>query len=649
MSKRHPRGQRTKKDARRISRPATKPSPPRPRARRALPYGRIALGVAALAIVCGALYWILQPRARSGLPPQMATGAARGYNVLLLTLDTTRADHIGCYGYARAETPVLDALAAEGVRFADAVSPVPITLPAHATILTGLDPPTHGARHNAEFTVGEDVLTLAEVLAAQDYETAAFVSAFVLDARFGLDQGFAHYDDDISVASSAAIYREGNERPASSVTGAAIQWLRGRSQEQPFFAWVHYYDPHNPYLPPSPYKEEFRDTPYDGEIAFMDHEIGRLLQTLDAIGAREQTLIVAVADHGEGLGEHDESTHTMLIYESTVWVPLILACPGLFAGPYVVDDVVVSIADVFPTVLDLLGLAAPQPGDGVSLLQAPETADRMVYLETLAPYFDNGWSPLFGLRRHGDKYIRAPRPEYYDLTTDPHELVNLAPNASGATRAARDQLAGVLEQRLQQSPTLAAVVASSQPLDPEARQRLESLGYIGSHTTAKPDGSLPDPKEMMPVLRLIDQANALVRGGKLQPALAAIRQAEARSPRDRTVLRTKGKILLFLGHDAEAEKALRAANAIQPHPDACLLLAQVLIKHGRLEEAQPLLEQTLELDPLHGGAFIARGDLQRQQGEIEAALASYRQAIEVDPYRTGETARQRIAQLQAAR
>jgi choline-sulfatase len=597
-----------------------------------------------VAILMGTgLLWLNRPRVRSGLPPQLEPGAASGYNLLVLTLDTTRADRLGCYGYEAAATPVLDALAASGLRFADAVTPVPVTLPAHATIFTGLNPPAHGARHNAEFNLEVEQTTLAEILHGGGYDTAAFVSAFVLDARFGLNQGFDHYDDDISVEVQSTLYREGNERPANSVTDAAIRWLESRSSQQPFFAWIHYYDPHNPYLPPAPFKYTFRDRLYDGEIAFMDHEIGRLLQAVAAGGWLQNTLVVVVGDHGEGLGEHDETTHTFLIYDSTMQVPLLLSCPGLFQDPHVVKDRVVSIADIFPAVLELLAVESTAAGDGVSLLAAgPEQRERMVYQETLAPYFDHGWSPLFALRRHEDKYIYARRPEYYDLQADPDELHNLADRATGSAGKARDDLAAALAERLKSEPTLAEVVTAVKVLDPATRQRLRSLGYVGGGTHTEADERLADPKDMMPVLRNIDRANNYLRVGQLEAALSAIRQAASISPQNRTVQRTMGKVLLFMGEDEAAERALRNANAIAPHPDACLLLAQVLIKHGRTEEAVPLLDQTLELDPSHGGAYIARGDMLVGEGKIEEAIASYNEAIRLDPYRTADVARARI-------
>jgi choline-sulfatase len=603
-----------------------------------------AVALVVIAVVGAGIWWFTRPRLQQGLPSQLRDGAAAGYNVVVLTLDTTRADHIGCYGYAPAATPRLDGLAARGLRFADAVSTAPITLPAHASIFTGLNPPGHGARHNAEFNLAADQTTLAEVLNGQGYDTAAFVSAFVLDSRFGLDQGFDHYDDDISVASRSVVDREGNERLAGNVTAAAIDWLQGRDADKPFFMWVHYYDPHNPYLPPAPFSFDFRSQPYDGEIAYMDQEIGRLLDAIDEAGARKRTLVIVVGDHGESLGEHGEATHTMFVYEAAMHVPLIVSCPGLFSSPHVVDDRVVSVADVFPTVLDLLGIERAGDLDGLPLhVDGPDAADRLVYMETLAPYFDNGWSPLFAMRSHDNKYIRAPRQEFYDLQADPRELQNLFGKADGAGAAVRDTLVAALARHLQDEPTLAEVASMAEALDPTTQRRLRSLGYVAGGNTARDKGDLADPKDMMAVIATIDRANAYVHSGNLPRALETIKRAQAASPNDRTVLRTLGKIQLFLGNDAEAEQALRAANDVAPHPDACLLLAQMYVKNDRLDEAAPLIAQTLELDPRHGGGHIARGDLLVKQGKVDEGIAAYGDALRLDPHRTGDIARARIA------
>ncbi|MFH1680861.1 MAG: sulfatase-like hydrolase/transferase, partial [Candidatus Eisenbacteria bacterium] len=379
----------------------------------------------------------------------------------------------------------------------------------------------------------------------------------------------------------------------------------------------------------------------DGEIAYMDSEIGRLLDALGKNGFSKNTLVVAVADHGEGLGEHDEATHTMLIYESTIRVPLILSCRGVFRGPYIAGGGVVSTADVFPTVLDLLGALGERAVDGKSLL-GPLSPDRAIYIETLAPYFDAGWSPIYGLRRHGDKYILAPRPEYYDLRADPEEKNNLA-GGSGPAREVADALASELEARLARGPSLEEIAASTEPLDLESRLRLEALGYVSGAALPDSGEPLPDPKEMMPVLGLLDRANIYLRAGRLDQALDSIRRAADRSPRNREVLRTMGKVFLFMERDGEAEDTLRAALALRPHPDICLLIAQLMIKQDRREEARGMLAQAAALDPMHGGVEIARGDLLMKEGKPGEAIAAYRRAAEIDPYRVGDAARARLA------
>ena len=636
------------KRKRKTRRPAAASAKAPARAKSARPR-HLLLALAAMVagvLIASALLWVRSP---SVLPRVFARGSAAGFNVLLITLDTTRADRLGCYGYPRAETPALDALAAEGIRFDDAVSPVPITLPAHATILTGLDPPNHGARNNGEYHLAADHVTLAELLRTNGYETAAFISAFVLDARFGLAQGFDLYDGRLDMSLDAAFAKDLNERSAGRVTSSAIDWLERRDDGRPFFAWVHYFDPHNPYLPPPPFDARFRDQPYDGEIAYMDREIGRLVQALDAQGLRERTLIIAVGDHGEGLGEHGEETHSVLIYESVMRVPLILACPGLYRGPLVVDDAVVSVADVFPTVLELLGIESAEPIDGRSLLRIGADPDRMIYLESLAPYLDSGWSPLYGLRRHHDKYILAPRPEYYDLRSDPSERDNLHDKVSGGRVAARDLLRGELMSRLEKWPSLEGVVAAAEPLDPEARRRLESLGYLGSLSTDVSEEELPDPKDMMPVRRAIDRANGLARTGQLEQAIALLNEAAQSSPRDRRLLLTLGKICLVADRVDEAEQAFRTSLAVKPSSVTCLLLAQIMIRDGRHAEAMELLDRGLALDPRDGGIFIVKGDLLAGAGRMGEALAAYRRAIEIDPYRTTAAGRARIAALQKER
>ena len=576
--------------------------------------------------------------AARGVPATLAPGAAAGFNVLVLTLDTTRADHLGCYGKADAETPAIDGLAADGVRFADAVTVAPVTLPSHATIFTGLTPPSHGIRDNSEYKLAPRHVTLAETLGEAGYETAAFLSAFVLDARFGLDQGFDVYDDRLS---TEAAYGDLAERDGTEVTNAAIRWLEKRSSDAPFFMWVHYFDPHHPYTPPPGQAQRFASAPYDGEIAAMDRQIGRLLATLDERELRDETLVVVVADHGESLGEHDEATHGMLIYESVMHVPLILSCPALVQGAHVVDDVVVSTTDVTPTVLDLLGIDDGAERDGLSLLEATQQPDRTVYMEALTPYLESGWSPLYGLRRHGDKYIEAPRREYYDLNADPTEWNNLYGSSNAK---AGESLVDDLTRRLAEAPPVEGSAESRQELEPEALAMLESLGYAAGVDPDERTG-LEDPKDMMVVMKNVGRAEALIEEGKLQEALLLTQRAAERSPRHRRVLIDKATIEAMLGRNDEALATLEVFNGIRPSADGYLLMAQIQIAQGKLDEARGNLAKAEALEPRHGGICIARGDMHAIGGDAAAARREYERAIEIDPNRITSAARARIANL----
>ena len=593
----------------------------------------------------GALFLRLAEPSPEPYTNRLQPGAAQGFNVVVVTLDTTRADHIGCYGYEGARTPTLDRLAAEGIRFADAVSPVPLTLPSHSSIFTGLDPPNHGVRNNGEFRLAESKTSLAEVLQEQGYDTAAFVSAFVLNRRYGLNQGFARYDDTVEDGAGTGQGGFSSERIGAKVTDAALRWLKTRNSTKPFFLWVHYFDAHNDYEPPSPYAERFRDRPYDGEIAYADAQLSRLVEALDRPPGSDKTLMILLGDHGESLGEHEEKEHSRTIYDATQHVPLILRCPGLIRGPYVVDDVVVSIVDVFPTVLEMLKIPYDGPSDGINLLKSREHTDRMVYIETLATYLDNGWSPLYGLRRHRDKYIFAPRAEYYDLESDPHELNNLLDGGlSGEATSAVSKLAVELAARLKDSPSAEAVAASALSVDPESLSRLQALGYLSGEGHQETD-ELPDPKDVLPAWQMLLEAKAAKKAGRLPQALRLAMQVLEVSPNDRSALREIGIIHLQSGRLREAEKFFRRYVNIKPGADALQLLGQIVTRFKRYEEADALLKQALELDPNHGGALIAQGDLFDIRGRPEEARKKYEEAKRLDPVRSTNMANQRIGQL----
>jgi choline-sulfatase len=575
------------------------------------------------------------------LPPP---GAARDASLLLVTLDTTRADRIGAYGYEAAETPHIDRLATEGIRFVDAVSPVPMTLPAHASLLTGLDPPRHGVRANGELTLDAQLPTLATLLAARGYDTAAFVSSFVLDARFGLARGFATYDARLE-ASRAAAFGQQSERSAEAVTTAAIEWLDGRRDAaRPFLLWVHYFDPHDPYDPPAPYRERFRERPYDGEIAHVDAQLGRLLARLERGGERARSIVLVTADHGESLGEHGERYHSRTLYEGAVRVPLLLTVPG-FPGPRVEGERLASLVDVAPTLLDLLGLDVPPGLDGESLLRPPASAERRVYLETLNTYLDNGWAPLHALRGRREKYIRAPRPEYYDLARDPREQRNLAETSAASVAALEAELA----ERLSGTLDAAAVAAAATPADVELRARLQALGYLTGSGPERPvdPRALPDPKDALPLLEEYLAARAeLAAGRPAEAAAGAVRLLRA-SPRDRSALQLLAEASAVAGRADEAERALRRSLEIGPTVPALVLLAQVLMPAGRFEEADALLAQATALDPRHGGVALARGDLALFHGRREEALRRYEEARTVDPFRFGGVVADRLARMGA--
>lgn len=601
---------------------------------------RIASGIVLVAMAL-VLWFGLGDRTKAGWPESMTPGSAAGLNLLLITLDTTRADHLGCYGFDAAETPVLDAIAAEGVRFHDAVTSVPLTLPAHTTILTGLDPPNHGVRENGHYSLDAEKETLAEILRGAGYETAAFVAAYVLDPQFGLNQGFGVYDTNLTVSTGTPAHdgSPGLERPAGEVTRAAISWLEKRKRDRPFFCWAHYYDPHHRYEPPPPFAVRFAEQPYDGEIAYMDEQIGVLLEALEADGSKDNTLIVVVGDHGEALGEHSEPFHSKLVYESTMWVPLILSCPSRFRGPYVVDDAVVSIADVFPTVLELLAIEDGPPCDGKSLVRASADLDRMIYIETLAPYLDYGWSPLHGLRRHEDKYILAPRPEYYDLRVDPHELDNLYFRVSGGTLAARDTLVKQLSSLLAKWPSLERVLAAAQELDAEVIEKLRSLGYVGGTTqvNADADKALPDPKDMIVVLRQLERASDLEKKDKDAEALVIVQRAAALAPNDEKVLVMMGNIHLKMGQRDKAFAAFRTAVKNSEMPMTRVVVAQLVLGADEPALAVEFLEPVRgsELHDSKGktDARVNLGIAYLRLGRLEEARDTLLRALQLDEKR----------------
>jgi arylsulfatase A-like enzyme/cytochrome c-type biogenesis protein CcmH/NrfG len=572
-----------------------------------------------------------------------------GWNVLLLTLDTTRQDRIGAYGYGTARTPVLDRLAADGVRFDQAVAQAPITLPTHASILTGLNPTRHGARINGFHRLADDHVTLAEILKAAGYQTGAAVSAFVLDRRFGLAQGFDAYDDNAESMSRANEFEDAS-RPAAETTRAALRIAGEFAADRPFLLWVHYFDPHFPYTPPPEIGRKFPSTKsgqYDGEIAVMDREIGNLLDGLERLGRMDETLIVTVADHGEGFpGPHDEDSHGFYVYEDTLRVPLLFTARGRWSAPRTVDRLVRQI-DISPTVVDLLGIEAAVPFEGTSfrpLLEGAETAgeDVVSYAEAIAPWASYGWAVLYQLRDQDWKYIDAPVPELYHLAEDPLESRNLA---EVRPERVRDFLA-LLESMDESESSMTGT-----GLDADDLARLRNLGYTEAPVGLDPlprseNRRLKNPRDWIDVHLRIQEVDSLFLSGRVDEAIEGMRTLLARDPENFEILSRLGHYLVSRGDLEEAEAAYRRITEIRPDlsmgfdrlGDVLEMRALEQLREVRRADAERLLDEAaanwrkaVELGIFDVGPRVRLGSLHLQKGRYLEAEAVLRPAVQVAP------------------
>jgi arylsulfatase A-like enzyme/Flp pilus assembly protein TadD len=559
-------------------------------------------------------------------------GAERNSNLLLVTVDTVRADHLGSYGYRDAVTPSLDRLAGEGVRFDAVSSTVPLTLPSHATMLSGLLPVHHGLRNNGVGALPAGTGTLATLLSGSHYRTGAFVGAFVLDGRFGLKQGFEVYDDEIPRDPKAGVSLEA-ERPGREVVDRALAWLKAgedRKDDRPFFLWVHLYDAHAPYNPPPAWAARHPGRPYDGEISEVDEQVGRLLAALDQQGLAGRTVVAVAADHGESLGEHGELTHGLLLYEPTLHVPLILRAPGRLA-PRVVRAPV-SLVDLAPTLAGLLGHPFSGPGlkprDGrdlaAGLLAGREPGAAEVYAESQYPAIF-GWSPLAALRRRELKYISAPRPELYDLAKDPKETTNLLDRDAGPAKGFAARLAEI-ETGAVAAPPLAA--------DAETRARLASLGYATGGTRpapAKRGAAGIDPKTMVDLFQRFERANDHLQDGDA----AALGELEALVAADPANPVFRGKLAEAWRNRRDFAKAIplyrMAAEAAPEDPDAWYNLAAALQEAGQPAVARQAIERGLKLDASRPEAHNTLGIVAMSEGKLEPARQEFELAARLDP------------------
>lgn len=559
-------------------------------------------------------------------PADRRASIGRPGAIVLVTIDTLRADRLGAYGSTRGLTPHLDALAADGVRFDAAIAQVPLTRPSHATILTGRHPAAHGVRTNDGFRLPPGVPTLAEALGRAGRATGAFIGGAPLDASSGLARGFDRYDDDfLRVPGSHAV-----ERRADEVVTAALSWLAARSREgrgDRVFVWLHLFDPHSPYDPPPAQARAFPDAPYDGEVAYTDAALGRFFDHLRADGLFETALIVVVADHGESLGEHGERTHGTFLYDATVRVPLIVRLPrGRGAGRVVPAPV--ETADLAPTIAGLAGATLAAPVDGISLVPmlagAPGDLERPAYAES---YYQNvllGWSPLRAVRTARWKFIEAPRPELYDLRADPGETVNLA--------ASRQALVRGLAAALPQPRPPGAQVADATPGSREAAERLRSLGYIAGRTASGPAAGV-DPKDRVDEWRDLEEGIDLM-GRDPEAAERALRRALGRDPRNGLALKYLGDLSYTAGRDAEAAGRYRdALDAGFVHPDVFVNLAEVARRLGRPAEARQALERAVALQAGTAEIWNQLGILRGTSGDPRGAAEAFAHAIRLEPER----------------
>ncbi len=554
-------------------------------------------------------------------------GDLADYNLLIVTFDTTRADHIGSYGYSKARTPAIDRLAREGVIFSEATAPSPTTLPSHASIMTGLYPVHHGARANNTFRLADENVTLAEVLSDNGYTTGAFVSAIVLDSQFGIDQGFRDFDDDfdeISDGDRMGVPRSIAQRPANETNQRAEAWLRGHADEK-FAAWVHYYDPHFPYDAPSPFSDDHK-LAYDAEIAFADFHLGRLLALLDELQVTDKTLIVVAGDHGEGLGQHDEFFHSCLLYESTMQVPLVF-WGGSRLGNGVHVSAPVSLVDIMPTVLSLLGIQAPDDLDGVDLTKPP-AADRPIYIETFQAFADHGWASLLGVRTGSTKYIYGPEPELYDLSNDPFEKRDVVDDRSDVAAAMHTQLQALFGTDLD----LASTAKSTHTLSSADLAKLQSLGYLASTmSSTTPVGERPHPRDMMPLLARADRALLLEQSQGLDACIKALEKVCEKHPDFATAFKYLGDKYALRGDLDSAEDAYTRCVEIRPNDlQPIMALAALAMRQRQLSEAIDLYREVLTRDPAHFAALNDLGRALRRRGDFSDAAEVLTMALSVN-------------------
>ena len=556
-------------------------------------------------------------------------------SLLLISVDTTRADHIGAYGYDAAQTPTIDRIAAEGTLFERAYSVVPETLPSHTSMMTGLYPPSHAVRLNLVFRVPPDLRTLAEILRAEGFYTAAVTSAAVLDGRFGLNQGFISYVDPQTVAGGRTQLKEIR---AQMVTNRALAALNVAGDRR-FFLWAHYYDPHSPFDPPAPFEPgEEEDIPpesielYDREISYTDLWIGRLLEGAEERGLLEDTLVILIGDHGESLGEHGETYHTVFVYDSTQRVPLIVKGPGVEAGKRV--DRVVSTLDIFATALEFLGLEPPESSSlvlpGLPVSPDKDSGERVAYSDSMTPPLRYGWNALESLRTRDWLYVRAPDEELYRLDgSDPNQEDNLAYTDRRQLAAMRE----LLEETVEEMPDLGLEEAAGHTPSEEQRDALAALGYLStSGGGERPIGEGVDAKDMIEVAEAFQMANLAENLEQIETAEELLSWVVEADPENYGGWIKLGQIFYKQDKFEEAVATLTRALEIRPSSwEALAELAAAEQEIGLFGEAETHFQQALESSPFPAEVWRKLARLRLEKEDWEGAANSFRKVLELQP------------------
>jgi len=551
-----------------------------------------------------------------------AEGRTDRLNFLLITIDTLRPDRLGCYSDLYLKTPNIDSLAKNGVLFSKAFAHTPTTFPSHTNILLGTTPLYHGVHDNHNFIVRDEFVTLAELLKDNGYSTAAFVGAFPLDSRFGLTQGFDVYDDNYGSKNSQEFSYV--ERKAEVVVDKACEWLNGR--KTPWFLWVHCFDPHQRYDPPEPFKTEYKEHPYNGEIAYVDSVMGKLLDRVRLEEGDKNTLIIFTGDHGESLGEHGESTHGYFAYNSTLWVPLIFSFPGIKPGE--VEQHACHI-DIFPTVCDLLKIKKPDFLQGVSLAKAfkgKKLKKREIYFESLYPYYSRGWAPLRGMIYENKKFIDSPIPEFYNLEEDFNETGNLA--ASEKLDKQKKRL-----EKLVENLSYRGENKSERNVDRQTMEQLRSLGYLSSRQVSKKEdfSAADDLKTLLPFQNRLMKAMGAYHKGNLEEGENILK----------AIITERKDFDLAYAYLATLYKEQRrfkeAVEVLQAGYDNCPLSYKVittfgifLTEVGRYDTAISILEEGLKLIDYDPEIWNYLGVAHWKKGKLDEALAAFKKSLSLD-------------------